>query len=154
MKYYLLIYYAAAKYPDLWDSVAVSADFYPNEYLGDSVGNNGQSTPIWGKVVPYVICKSATPTQEMSDAVYAEEEIWNLANPDNTTGRAEAEAYNAQVYADYDKKLVDGLDMDLPENKMGDLIPVMKLIFDQAEGAEIAAQLLARQTELVSNGVS
>ena len=86
MKYYLLIYYSAAKYPNLWDSIAVSADFYPNEYKGDSVGDNQQSTPIWGDVVPYVICKSSTPTQEMTDIINAETDAWNVANPNNQTG--------------------------------------------------------------------
>ena len=86
MKYYLLIYSAAAKYPDLFDSVAVSADFYPNTFLGNATSKNGAITPIWGDVVPYVICKDANPTQAMTDATNAEAEAWNVANPDNQTG--------------------------------------------------------------------
>jgi len=86
MKYYLLIYYSATKYPDLWDSIADRADFWPNEYLGNATSKNGQVTPNWGKVVPYLICKDSNPTQAMTDAVNDEATAWNLANPDNQTG--------------------------------------------------------------------
>lgn len=106
------MYSAAAEYPDLFDSVAVSADFYPNEFLGNATGKNGAITPIWGDVVPYVICKDANPTQAMADATNAQAEAWNVANPNNQTG-------------------------------------AMKLIFTYEERFEIAAQLKARQDELV-----
>jgi hypothetical protein len=86
MKYYILIYYSATKYPDLWDSVARDANFYPNEFSGNTTSKNGQVTPNWGKVVPYLICKDSEPTQAMTDAVNEEADAWNLANPDNQTG--------------------------------------------------------------------
>ena len=86
MKYYLLPYYSAVEYPNIWDSVAVAPDFYPNEFLGNSEGKNGASTPIWGKGVAYVICKDAAPTEEMTDIIESEKATWNLANPDNQTG--------------------------------------------------------------------
>jgi len=113
MKYYLLMYSAAAKYPDLFDSVAVSADYYPNTFLGNATSKNGAITPIWGDVVPYVICKDANPTQAMTDATNAEAEAWNVANPTNQTG-------------------------------------AMKLVFTYEERFEIAAQLKARQDELIN----
>ena len=86
MKYYILIYYAAYKYPNLWDSVARNGDFYPNSFMGNTTSKNGQVTPNWGDVVPYLICKDVNPTQAMTDAVNAEAASWNLANPDNQTG--------------------------------------------------------------------
>lgn len=86
MIYGLLIYEYAYNYPNLFDSVAKSAEFYPNNMLGWNSGNNGQNTPNWGinNVVPFVVVKSDDWTQEMTDAINNSVTAWNTDNPNNT----------------------------------------------------------------------
>ena len=88
MTYGLLIYDYASIHGSLFDSVDLSAQFYPNDILGIAQGANGQQTPIWGSknVVAVLIVKSTIWTQEMTDAINDSAAEWNLLNPLNQTG--------------------------------------------------------------------
>jgi hypothetical protein len=88
MTYGLLIYDYASTHGHLFDSVDLSAQFYPNDILGIAQGANGQQTPIWGSgnVIAYLIVKSHIWTQEMTDAINDSADDWNLNNPLNQTG--------------------------------------------------------------------
>lgn len=87
MTYYILIYDYASDYAQLFDSVDLNAKFYPLKMKGVAEGKNGQQTPVWGSknVVPYLIAKSAYPTQEMTGAINEAASLWDAANPNAKT---------------------------------------------------------------------
>lgn len=114
MTYGILIYSEAYKYSkgyddgggarstDLFDSIAISADFWPNSMVGWNAGNNGQKTPNWGNgnVVPFVIAKSESWTQEHADAISNGVTAWNSENPSNTI------EFSQYVFSEEDSALI------------------------------------------------
>ena len=88
MTYGLLTYDSAPNHTNLFDNVAFSADFWPNDMVGYNESLNGQKTPNWGanNVVPYLVVKSEDWTQEMTDIINDSVAAWNASNPSNLFG--------------------------------------------------------------------
>lgn len=88
-KYGLLIYDDAVAQGGKFDVVTVGNQYiWKNGYIGKAIDKNGQAQYIWdtSKIIPMLIVEDSNWLSTHDDIINDAAAVWNLANPNNTTG--------------------------------------------------------------------